>query len=382
MARKKKHEEHENHERWLVSYADFITLLFAFFVVMYSISSVNEGKYRVLSDAMISAFTNAGQSFEPIMIGNPSASKNTVNRSERNDPLAMGVRKMPIPVKRPGSKGARMDNQPVEVQDARQQQAAISQGQSPSGVKDSLDQIEDEISGSLTNLINSDLLIIRKHADSLEVELKSKVLFQPGSARLSIESEKILIKLANIIARFPNSIQVEGHTDDTPVVSATYPSNWHLSASRAGSVTYLFAEHGVNPENLWAVGYGEYRPLVANDTLENRIKNRRVVLWIRGAQPEVEEPQPVFGDGHLNTLPESSRDAPDSGQDTQPSNLNNDPTSLNADQPTAVTGQDETLEQPQTVIAPIQLPAPTGFKPFAIQRNENTDNQAPGQGGQ
>ncbi len=382
MARKQKHEEHENHERWLVSYADFITLLFAFFVVMYSISSVNEGKYRVLSDAMISAFTNAGQSFEPIMIGNPSASKNTINRSERNDPLAMGARKMPIPVKKPGSKGPRMDNQPIDVQDARQQQAAISQGQSQSGVKDSLDQIQDEISGSLTNLINSDLLTIRKHADSLEVELKSKVLFQPGSARLSIESEKILIKLANIIARFPNSIQVEGHTDDTPVVSATYPSNWHLSASRAGSVTHLFAEHGVNPENLWAVGYGEYRPLVANDTQENRIKNRRVVEWKGRAQPKVEEPQAVFGEGQLNTLPANSPDAIANVQDEEPANLNIDPSSLNGNQPAGVTPQGETAEQSQTIIAPIQLPAPTGFRPFVIPRNDNTNSQAPGQGGQ
>lgn len=394
MARKQKHEEHENHERWLVSYADFITLLFAFFVVMYSISSVNEGKYRVLSDAMISAFTNAGQSIEPIMIGNPSSTSQTKNRTSRSTPIAMGARKMPIPTVRDSQNPEVM----ATVMDKAETNSFTSAGQATpkdtlkgtsddandtiaGGTKPAIESISDEIENSLATLIDNKLLTLRRHSNALEVELKSNVLFKPASATLSVPSEKILIKLANILSRFPNAIQVEGHTDNTPVGTAQFPSNWQLSAARAASVVQLFSEHGMNPENMWAVGYGEFRPIVANDTDDNRRSNRRVVMWIRTPEKKKDQPESVIGDAQLNKLPDTGRDAPGTEAELPPGEVNiNDPAALNAGKLPAVDTPENEAAPEHPVIAPIQLPSPTGFKPFTIPNNPPA--QQPAQGGQ
>jgi len=401
MARKKKHEEHENHERWLVSYADFITLLFAFFVVMYSISSVNEGKYRVLSDAMISAFSKAGQSIEPIMIGNPSSTTQTINRSSQNTPIAMGARKMPIPtirdtvnkdqqsqiMERDASSMFSPEGQ-TSPEDGMQATSDDPNQTIPGGEKPSIEVISEEIESSLATMINNNLVTLRRHSNALEVELKSNVLFKPGSAVLSVPSEKILIKLALIISRFPNAVQVEGHTDDSPVASAIYPSNWQLSASRAASVVQLFSEHGLDPENLWAVGYGQHRPLVANDTEEHRRSNRRVVMWIRTPERKQPAPKSETGDAQLNKIPETGIDAPGSAPETAPGSLNfDDPGALNNEQPaidntaeTVITEEPVETDTTGQAISPIQLPSPTGFKPFTIPGSQPVPQ--PAEGGQ
>ncbi|CAK0757025.1 chemotaxis protein MotB [Gammaproteobacteria bacterium] len=241
--RRKKHaEEHENHERWLVSYADFITLLFAFFVVMYAISSVNEGKYQVLFNSMGAAFHSVPRSIKPIQIGEEKPELSRIPKIIQNE------------------------NETADQQD--------------------LNLISDKIEKSLADFIKKDLIGVRRDKLWLEVEIKTSILFPSGSTSLERNALPILTDLAEILKNFPNSIQVGGFTDDKPISSVSYPSNWELSAGRAASVVHLFNKLGVNPERMSAVGYGEHRPMADNSTPEGRNKNRRVVLHILAAHSD------------------------------------------------------------------------------------------------
>jgi len=266
MARKKRQEEHVNHERWLVSYADFITLLFAFFVVMYSISSVNEGKYRVLSDTLESAFNKSGKSDSPIQIGELSRTLNPLNEgvqisaSENKDDKSMVT---PIKI----IDGVKKDPGPGKVGKESKM----------------LNALQDELKNTLATLVDQNLVTLRKGKDGLEVELKSKLLFPHSSAQLSIQAEKLLIRIAGTLSRFPTSMQVEGHTDSSKISSAQYPSNWELSSARAATVVSLFAEHDLDPERMWAIGYAEFRPYSTINTDIEIEQNRRVVLVIKPA---------------------------------------------------------------------------------------------------
>lgn len=252
MARKKKHEEHENHERWLVSYADFITLLFAFFVVMYSVSSVNEGKYRVLSDALVAAFRSSTKTIMPIQIGKDA--KSPENQSlARQSPALLAAPELPLPN--------------VPKQSVRE----ISKG---------IGQIASKVRKALADLVEEELISIRQDDNWLEVEIKSNILFESGSARIQKKSTPILLRLAETIAEFTNPVRVEGYTDNEPISSPIFPSNWELSAGRASSVVHLFSDMGVEPRRMSAVAFSEYHPIADNATLEGRQKNRRVVIVI------------------------------------------------------------------------------------------------------
>jgi chemotaxis protein MotB len=254
MARRKRQEEHENHERWLVSYADFITLLFAFFVVMYSISSVNEGKYRVLSDTLTDAFVTSAQSLDPIQIGEQA----------RTTEPTVGEYAAPNP-----------DNGGDPALDPEAAAADQSQPAPPS-----LSEITEDIRGALSPLIEQDLVQVTQTEDGIEVEMKSKMLFKSGSASLARDALKVIRSVARILRPLPNSIRVEGNTDNVPIKTVSFPSNWELSAARAASVVHLFAKLGVNPNRMSAIGFGEFRPIADNATEEGRQKNRRVSLVI------------------------------------------------------------------------------------------------------
>jgi chemotaxis protein MotB len=253
MARKKKHEEHENLERWLVSYADFITLLFAFFVVMYSISAVNEGKFRVLSDALVAAFRPVNPTAKPIEFGVKMKSVNI------QPPL-------PLPVPK----------QPFNVINAQTEQARAEAAARAEAIK----TMGSEIEAGLKDLIDKNLISVRRTSQYLEVEINSNVLFPSGSARLSLGAIDPLETIAATLKRFPNVIHVEGFTDNVPISTAAFPSNWELSAARAASVVQLLTRSGVDPERMAAIGFGEYRPKGENDTAEGRQRNRRVVLVV------------------------------------------------------------------------------------------------------
>jgi len=307
MARKKKAEEHENHERWLVSYADFITLLFAFFVVMYSVSSVNEGKYRVLSDTLQSSFKQAGKSDQPIQIGQIARTLNPFSEGLQTNADKDVLQHVIQPIQ-----VAKQD--PDSLLDiAAGEGSGLGEGMGPGlGMgfgeasaeekkKAKIKSMADEIKTSVASLIDQNLVIIRELKDGVEIEIKSRVLFPSASATLSIEAEKLLIRLAASLSRFPSSMQVEGHTDNTPVNSARYESNWELSAARAATVVNLFAEHEMDPTRMWAVGFANYKPSTDSGAVGADALNRRVVLMLR---PNQEEPEEAAETESLTPAPE------------------------------------------------------------------------------
>lgn len=278
MARKKKHEEHENHERWLVSYADFITLLFAFFVVMYSVSSVNEGKYRVLSDALNAAFRSQPHSMQPIPVGSsPETGEGKQAMSGTPSLIALPIPVVPeiVPEHERGKNGAAGDVPEKQPEDNKRDPT--------------IDTIADEIVTAMDGLIKDDLINVRRDQRWLEVEIKSSILYPSGSARLSPPAYPMLEKLAQILAKFPNPIHVEGFTDNVPINNIAFLSNWELSAARAASVVHLFTEYGIAPARMAAIGYGEFKPIADNLTPDGRAQNRRVVLVVMpGADPRWE----------------------------------------------------------------------------------------------
>ena len=300
MARKKKHEEHENHERWLVSYADFITLLFAFFVVMYSMSSVNEGKYRVLSESMTAAFRPLTRSLAPIQIGEPI-------RSIRQPEFAVTL-DVPVPINiipiipgkadsaveiGTGSKGnakeasenpndgdelAKSEGPEKGLGPEDGEDVTASQGMTSSQIM--MEFLSAEVEGQFQEMIEEEQIEIRQNPLWLEIEIQSNVLFLSGSAQLEQSSIPIVTKMGEILSRYPNPLMVEGFTDNIPIVSSIFPSNWELSSARAASVVRLFEDSGVDSVRMSSVGFGEHRPIQSNDTEEGRAKNRRVIIVV------------------------------------------------------------------------------------------------------
>lgn len=268
MARRKKRvEEHENHERWLVSYADFITLLFAFFVVMYSVSSVNQGKYRVLSSTLDGAFKGEARTMDAIEIGDILHNKELIEKLMKAE--SGGDKIIPDLFSETKSKQtAQLVDQGIEA-DQKIAEANM------------LSQLTDNLKGALSPLIDRDLVAVEQNDLWVEVELNSNMLFGVGNAALSDEALNVLWKVARPIRNLNNSIQVEGFTDNIPINTFEYPSNWELSAARAASVVHLFAKYGIAPERLAAVGYGEHHPVEDNASIEGRERNRRVVIVIQ-----------------------------------------------------------------------------------------------------
>lgn len=268
MSRKKKHEEHENHERWLVSYADFITLLFAFFVVMYSISSVNEGKYKVLSESMAGAFRSSSRTLAPIQVGELVRSPHHPMETLLDAPTPINFK--PIVIEQRFAIVTRPEESATESAGDWDQDGAASQ----------VEEIAAEVEQAMAGLIEQDLVSIRRNRLWLEVELNSNFLFASGSATPSIDAEVILLQLARVLKDHPNKLHVEGFTDDRPIQNPLFPSNWELSSARAAAVVRLFSQYGVDPMRMASIGYGEYKPIAGNDTEAGRRQNRRVVIVI------------------------------------------------------------------------------------------------------
>jgi chemotaxis protein MotB len=297
MAGRKRHEEHENHERWLVSYADFITLLFAFFVVMYAVSSVNEGKYRVLSDSLVAAFRNPNRSLEPIQVGELARSPALQIRMPVEAPRPMPI---PSPVRMAGrgevGSCAEAQSEEGDAPQAVGGRDGVGDRQDPGARPADPATVVHQIESALADLIARELIEVRRDSDRVEVEIKTSILFPSGSARLVNDAIPILRSLSEILKGFPNPVRVEGFTDDVPISTEVYPSNWELSAARAASVVHVYSENGVRPERMAAIGYAEYRPVADNTTAEGRSRNRRVVIVIPAVpgRRAGEEPPPAL----------------------------------------------------------------------------------------
>jgi chemotaxis protein MotB len=243
--RRRVREEHENHDRWLVSYADFITLLFAFFVVMYALSSVNEGKYRVLSESLVSAFKNENQaSGGATVLPAPHATH------------------IPPPPK-PKSMAQRV----------RAEQA------------ERMKQIAQDITRVMSPYVSRGQVAVVESERGITVEINDSMLFPPGSSELNDPAAQAMRNVAAVIAPTEFPVTIEGHTDNTPISTVLFPSNWELSAVRATTVLRLMVDAGVTANRLPAIGYGEQRPVADNGTPLGRARNRRVAILLEAAVP-------------------------------------------------------------------------------------------------
>lgn len=259
MARKKREEEPDNHDRWLVSYADFITLLFAFFVVMYAISSVNEGKYRVLSDALGNAF------------GQSRIAPEALPRSQLQPQLPLRPMLLASPKARSGE----------TLRRERERMTAMARS----------------LLDVLAPLVRQGQVRVTQSNRGIKLEINASVLFAPGEAKLTEDSNQALKAVAAVLKDDEHAIQVEGHTDTTPIATSMFPSNWELSAVRASSVVRLFIHHGIGGARLTAVGYGDTQPVAPNDSADGRLRNRRVEVMILSGLPETVTEVPVYRSG-------------------------------------------------------------------------------------
>ena len=262
MARKRKKplEEEPRHAAWAIPYGDLVTLLFAFFVVLYAVSSVNEGKYRVLSGTLFTEFNGKKSG------GSAPA------------PAPGGVALAHVPgaaakTQTPDSHQIFADTATVTRKQA--EEVARSQAESLA-----LDNVANGISTAMSDLIRSNLVVVRRNGTTVEVEIRTDILFPSGSATLSPTAVDVIRKLAASLASLPNPVRVEGHTDSQPIETAAFPSNWELSAARAASVVHLIANSGINPARLSVIGRAQYSPVQSNGTLAGRNANRRVLIAI------------------------------------------------------------------------------------------------------
>lgn len=242
MALRRKRVDRDNHERWLISYADFITLLFAFFVVMYAISSVNEGKYKVLGSSLGSAFgakpTKATESGTIRLTEEEIYFKSIVDR--RNAKLA---------------------------------EQQIKQNERMQSLVNALNQ-------AMGRFVKNGTMTVSQTRRGVMLDISASALFAPGDAALADVAQKTLADVAQVLVDGDQPIEVEGHTDSLPISTPVYPSNWELSSARASSVVRLFIQQGVAAKRLTAIGSADNQPVLSNDTAEGRSRNRRVTITV------------------------------------------------------------------------------------------------------
>ena len=282
MARKKHHEEHVNHEAWAIPYGDLVTLLLAFFVVMYAVSSVNEGKYRALSDSLVAAFRGAPRTMEPLQVGAYQV------RADQELETGLPRTLVPFEVDAPFNPVAETTER------SRYGETGLGPGDG-SGIDPDdasyvlIQQLEDEVLAAMAPLVDADMISVRRVSYWLEVEINTNFLFASGSATVASTAIPAIQRLAGLLKDAGVRLQVEGHTDSVPISTAQFPSNWELSAGRAASVVHLLAGYGIDPASMAAVGYGEYRPVAGNDSLEGRRKNRRVLIIVMSGKQQERE---------------------------------------------------------------------------------------------
>ncbi|HEV7135686.1 MAG TPA: flagellar motor protein MotD [Steroidobacteraceae bacterium] len=291
---RRREEEHENHERWAIPYGDLLTLLLAFFVVMYSISSVNAGKYRVLSDSLYAAFRGEPRTLEPVEVGHKRVGSGADIRVSlvqqailKGQPRAL-LAPVPLAMATPtpnstapyhavppqgsaeGVKSASGPTHPEDTQAAARAQAAAIM----------LNRVADDVVKAMSGLVKQNLVVVRRKQYWIEVEIRTDILYPSGSARLAPSAIGIIRRLAAVLARFPNPVRVEGFTDNVPIRTAQFYSNWELSAARAGSVVHVLSDRGVARDRLAVVGFGEQHPVASNASAQGRNANRRVTVVI------------------------------------------------------------------------------------------------------
>jgi chemotaxis protein MotB len=275
MSRRKRRPSHSNHERWLVSYADFITLLFACFVVLYASSQVDKRKVGKLAFAIQAAFQEMGvfhgsTTAAPIDEVNPMVNTSpAIENTERTASLGW-IASRPDASLDPG----------LEVGDLAQLQA--------------------ELETALTSEIKRKEIVMHREPDGLVISLHEAGFFESGSAQMKSTSQGAFDRIASTLRERDYRLRIEGHTDDAPIHNSQFPSNWELSTSRATEIVrLLIVREGFGPARLSAAGYAEYYPVATNLTTEGRAMNRRVDIVILGnawtVTPIAQSTAPVQG---------------------------------------------------------------------------------------
>ncbi len=245
----RRHRPHANHERWLVSYADFITLLFAFFVVMYSTAQVDQRRVGKLAKAIQAGFQQMGvfdssASAPPILIGQPISATPSLSleHAEPADKPDMAI-------------------------------------------------VQKKLESALADQLASGFVAVTPTKEGIVVSLREAGFFDSGSTRLRAQALPTLAEFVSVIGPERMKVRIEGHTDNVPIHNRKFDSNWELSTARATEIIKLFiTRFGIDPVRLSASGYGEYYPVSPNDSDADRAKNRRVDLVILNANATLHQP--------------------------------------------------------------------------------------------
>lgn len=252
MARRPRRQDPENHERWLISYADFITLLFALFVVLYALSKVDEGKYREFGSSLNFAFGS-------VFIGKKGVVESSPSLLNDQEQLLKNL---------------------VDKRNARLAEQQLKQNEAMRSMVSNLNQV-------MAPLVKNEMVNVTQSPKGVVVDINANALFEQGEAALQRSAIRTLAAVAKVLESGTQPIEVEGHTDDIPIFTPQFPSNWELSGARASSVVRLFIDHGIAAERLRAVGLASYQPISSNDTPEGRTRNRRVTITILAPAAEL-----------------------------------------------------------------------------------------------
>lgn len=249
------------HERWLVSYADFMTLLMAFFVVMYSTAQVSDVGYEKLSETLMDAFDDKRApakeaaieqaELPPFSVDQVIVSEGEIQRSHSDVLIDL--------------EGNAIDNSEGNDENTLPTELVAKAEEAESEIFNADGEVEEEIAGD---------------ERWVEITLPSSVLFKSGDAKLSEEANTHLASISEELAKHEKIIRVEGFTDNVPIIGSKYDSNWELSAARAAAVVKYFAQEGIEPARLSAAGYGEHQPVADNRTAQGREENRRIVIMV------------------------------------------------------------------------------------------------------
>ena len=271
MALKKEPEKHANHERWLVSYADFITLLFAVFVTMYAMSQTDKKKVEEVAASLRESFGYSTQA---------AAGQKGVLQSQDIKP---------IPAIKPEMAVIPMIN---KMPPAGPRQGGMEKGRGKGKAEEKeFKEIQSAIEAYLIKHGAQNKVTIGITRRGLVVSLKEAGFFDSGSAVIKPAGYQLLNTILEAMTEYSNPLRVEGHTDNIPISTPIFPSNWELSVSRATNVLrYLQKNYDVEPGKLSATGYGEFRPTSENTTAEGRAKNRRVDIVLLSGDAEQGEP--------------------------------------------------------------------------------------------
>jgi len=259
MSRRRRKPAHANHERWLVSYADFITLMFAFFVVLYASSQVDNKKVARVSAAIEGAFQELG-----VFTGSGTG---VVLRNESSRPS--GVQEL------------------QKLPQLEQIASAVHNATSGGGYGPDVNRLRHDLEEALGEEIKKHEIQMRVTPEGLVVSLSEVGFFDSGDASLLPDGQATLTRIASILNEKGFQIRVEGHTDNVPIHTARFKSNWDLSTARATEVVSLLVEkHGFDPGQISAAGYSEFHPIASNGTPEGRRTNRRVDVVIVARTPQ------------------------------------------------------------------------------------------------